>query len=67
VCMKDERRSEVMVREITEERDSESRNALRGRLEQLEPVYRDAWGELWPRRAEDWRDDWRSFPLSSGE
>ncbi|KAK4039969.1 hypothetical protein C8A01DRAFT_46625 [Parachaetomium inaequale] len=69
VCTRDETRGEVMVRETTDERDSVSRNSLRGNLELVDQECKDAWGEIWPPRAEEseWRDDWRSFPLRSGE
>ncbi|KAL2184482.1 hypothetical protein L209DRAFT_757977 [Thermothelomyces heterothallicus CBS 203.75] len=62
-----------MVREIgmdKEERDylRDELGVLRAELEQFEYDWffgTDVWSELWPRRAEDWRDDWHSFPLSS--
>jgi hypothetical protein len=47
-CTRDRRRGTVRVRATD---DAEDMAELRGKLEQVEQECKDAWGELWPRRA----------------
>ncbi|KAK3303738.1 uncharacterized protein B0T15DRAFT_569218 [Chaetomium strumarium] len=74
VCTRREPLGEVVVREIGDNKAKrevgnlgDELQVLRDELEQFEYDLfdgTDVWNELWPRRAEDWRDDWHSFPLS---
>jgi len=50
---------------VVEEKVGKKREALRERLNLAASGCEDQWNELWsPWRTGDWRDDWRSLPLS---
>ncbi|KAL2022454.1 hypothetical protein VTK56DRAFT_5283 [Thermocarpiscus australiensis] len=57
-------RSDVTVREVLVDRWWWEHIREDDDLDWVEPECLDAWSAIWPRRAEDWRDDWASFPLA---
>jgi hypothetical protein len=77
VCTKNETRGEIRVHEDHADQAEQERNGIRDDLQVMRDELEqfnydwfdgtDLWTELWPRRAEDWRDDWHSFPLPSEE
>lgn len=59
---------EIKVREMRKQR--RMRRGLKANIEEYGELYKRFWRDLWPKvegATGDWREDWRSFPLFSGE